>query len=435
MNNSDVTHKRVLAISLPIILSNITIPLLGFVDTAVIGQLGEVAPIGAVGIGAVMISAIYWIFGFLRMGTTGLTAQAVGKKDGKEVIALLSRALLIGLTSGLILFLMKDLIFLGAFKVSPASKQVEDLAFGYMRIRIYSAPAAIAIFGILGWLIAQERTRMVLFLQIWMNGLNILLDLLFVIGFNWGVEGVALATVIAELSSFVLGLYICRSAFVGATWRSVELVLDKAKFLTMASVNFDILIRSLFLQAAFILFMFLSSDINDNILAINQILLQFLSISSYALDGFAFSAEVFIGQAFGAKSLKGFRRVSLLATLWAFFAAALLSLCFYLGYEFIIALMTTSEELREISKKYAYWVIIAPVLATPAFVLDGIFIGATRTKDMRNCMIISLAIYLITVLVVYEPLGNHGLWAALMFMFLVRAITLFPRYQNIERSI
>ena len=435
MDSSNITHKRILAISIPIILSNVTIPLLGVVDTAVIGQLGKVAPIGAVGIGALIISAIYWIFGFLRMGTTGLTAQAVGKKDNQEIIALLSRTLLIGITAGLVLILINDFIFWGSFKVSPASEEVENLAYSYMKIRIYSAPAAISIFGILGWLIAQERTRMVLLLQLWMNGSNILLDFLFVIGFNWGVEGVALATVIAEVSSFFLGIFICRSAFIGNAWRSFHLVLNKAKISKMAVVNFDILIRSMFLQAAFILFMFLSSDINDEILAINQILLQFLSISAYALDGFAFSAEALIGQAFGAKSVKSLRKVSIFATFWAFLAAIVLTLCFYFGSDFLIVLMTSSEELRENAQVYVYWVIVAPILAAPAFILDGIFIGATRTKDMRNCMIISFGIYCLVVWLLYEPFGNQGLWAALMVMFIVRAVTLFFQYFSIERSI
>ena len=435
MDSSNITHKRILAISIPIILSNVTIPLLGVVDTAVIGQLGKVAPIGAVGIGALIISAIYWIFGFLRMGTTGLTAQAVGKKYNQEIVALLSRTLLIGITAGLVLILINDFIFWGSFKVSPASEEVENLAYSYMKIRIYSAPAAISIFGILGWLIAQERTRMVLLLQLWMNGSNILLDFLFVIGFNWGVEGVALATVFAEVSSFFLGIFICRSAFIGSAWRSFHLVLNKTKISKMAVVNFDILIRSMFLQAAFILFMFLSSDINDEILAINQILLQFLSISAYALDGFAFSSEALIGQAFGAKSVKSLRKVSIFATFWAFLAAIVLTLCFYFGSDFLIVLMTSSEELRENAQVYVYWVIVAPILAAPAFILDGIFIGATRTKDMRNCMIISFGIYCLVVWLLYEPFGNQGLWAALMVMFIVRAVTLFFQYFSIERSI
>ena len=164
MDSLSITHKRILTISVPIILSNITIPLLGLVDTAVIGQLGQIVPIGAVGIGSIIISAIYWIFGFLRMGTTGLTAQAVGKRDHGEIIALFSRALLVGIIGGFILILFKDFIFWSAFKISPASSEVENLAYKYMKIRIYSAPAAISIFGILGWLIAREKTRMVLFL-------------------------------------------------------------------------------------------------------------------------------------------------------------------------------------------------------------------------------------------------------------------------------
>jgi MATE family multidrug resistance protein len=276
---------------------------------------------------------------------------------------------------------------------------------------------------------------MVLLLQLWMNGSNILLDFLFVIGFNWGVEGVALATVFAEVSSFFLGIFICRSAFIGSAWRSFHLVLNKAKISKMAVVNFDILIRSMFLQAAFILFMFLSSDINDDILAINQILLQFLSISAYALDGFAFSAEALIGQAFGTKSVRSLRKVSIFATFWAFLAAIILTLCFYFGSDFLIVLMTSSEELRESSKIYVYWVIAAPILAAPAFILDGIFIGATRTKDMRNCMVISFGIYCLVVWLLYEPFGNQGLWAALMVMFIVRALTLFFRYFSIEQSI
>jgi len=432
VDSASITHKRILAISLPIILSNVSIPLLGLVDTAVIGQLGEVVPIGAVGIGALIISAIYWVFGFLRMGTTGLTAQAVGKKDSTEIVALFSRSLFIGLIAGLLLIIFKDFIFWGAFEISPASTGVENLAYKYMKIRIYSAPAAISIYGILGWLIAQERTRMVLFLQIWMNGINIILDILFVIGFDWGVEGVALATICAEISSFFLGLFICRSVFFSGAWRSLSLVLEKEKLTNMAIINLDILIRSLLLQAAFISFMFFSSDLGDVTLAVNQILLQFLSISAYALDGFAFSAESLVGQAFGAKSPKTLRKVALFSFFWGFLGAFLIALIYYFFGDYLILLMTTSEQLREISRSYIYWVIFVPILAAPAFILDGIFIGATRSKDMRNCMAISFLIYCLFVWLLFETYGNHGLWAALMVMFVARAITLMFRYFSIE---
>ena len=435
MDSLSITHKRILTISVPIILSNITIPLLGLVDTAVIGQLGQIVPIGAVGIGSIIISAIYWIFGFLRMGTTGLTAQAVGKRDHGEIIALFSRALLVGIIGGFILILFKDFIFWSAFKISPASSEVESLAYKYMKIRIYSAPAAISIFGILGWLIAREKTRMVLFLQLWMNGTNILLDILFVIGFGWGVEGVAIATVFAEISAFFIGLYICRSAFVGSLWRSYQLVMNKEKLVNMSKVNFDILVRSLLLQAAFLSFMFFSSNLDNKTLAANQILLQFLMMTSYALDGFAFSAEALVGQAVGAKSANSLRKISLMTLFWGFVAAFLMSLFYFFFGENLIAVMTKSLELQLFTQKYLFWMIIAPILAFPAFILDGIFIGATRTKDMRNGMAISFVIFCLSVWLLFDSYGNDGLWASMMVLFVVRALTLSIKYFNIEKEI
>ena len=435
MDSLSITHKRILTISVPIILSNITIPLLGLVDTAVIGQLGQIVPIGAVGIGSIIISAIYWIFGFLRMGTTGLTAQAVGKRDHGEIIALFSRALLVGIIGGFILILFKDFIFWSAFEISPASSEVESLAYKYMKIRIYSAPAAISIFGILGWLIAREKTRMVLFLQLWMNGTNILLDILFVIGFGWGVEGVAIATVFAEISAFFIGLYICRSAFVGSLWRSYQLVMNKEKLINMSKVNFDILVRSLLLQAAFLSFMFFSSNLDNTTLAANQILLQFLIMTSYTLDGFAYSAETLVGQAVGARSANSFRKISLLTLFWGFVAAFLMSLLYLLFGKNLIAVMTKSLELQLFTQKYLFWMIIAPILAFPAFILDGIFIGATRTKDMRNGMAISFVIFCFSVWLLFGSYGNHGLWASMMILFVVRAITLLIKYFNIEEEV
>ena len=208
-----LTHARVLRIAGPIVLSNATVPILGAVDTGVVGQLGLAAPIGAVGVGAIVLSSVYWIFGFLRMGTTGLTAQAAGEGDAPEVAALLSRALLIGAVGGALLILLQLPIFWGAFRISPASAEVEGLARRYMAIRIWSAPAAIALYGITGWLIAQERTWAVLVIQLWMNGLNVALDLLFVLGLGWGVGGVASATFLAEWTGLALGLWLCRAAF------------------------------------------------------------------------------------------------------------------------------------------------------------------------------------------------------------------------------
>jgi len=312
--SNPLTHRRVLKIAVPIVLANATIPLLGLVDTGVVGQIGRAAPIGAVGIGAVVLTAIYWVFGFLRMGTTGLTSQAAGAGDRGEVNALLMRVLLMAGGAGLALILLQTPLMWGAFQISPASTAVESLARDYMQIRIFSAPAAIAIFGLTGWLIALERTKAVLVLQVLMNGLNLLLDLWFVLGLNWGVSGVALASFIAEWSGLLLGLWLCRDGF--AEQMSRARIFDTARLKRMIGVNGDIMIRSILLQVAFMSFLFLGAGLGDVTLAANQVLLQFLHITAYALDGFAFGAETLVGQAVGANQRGELRRAAILSSLW-----------------------------------------------------------------------------------------------------------------------
>ncbi|MEO1796625.1 MAG: MATE family efflux transporter, partial [Pseudomonadota bacterium] len=252
----EVTHGRVLRIAVPVVLSNATVPLLGIVDTGVVGQMGEAAPIGAVGLGAVILSTLYWFFGFLRMGTTGLAGQAIGARDVGETDAILARALLIGAGAGLLLIALQAPLFWAALQIAPATEEVEGLAQSYLAIRIFSAPAAIALYGITGWLIAQERTRAVLVLQIWMNGINILLDLWFVLGLGWGVAGVAYATFIAEWSGLALGLWFCAAVFRRPHWRERARLADPARLAKLLSVSTDITIRSVLLMAAFVSFTF-----------------------------------------------------------------------------------------------------------------------------------------------------------------------------------
>lgn len=429
-----ITHRRVLAIAVPIVLSNATVPLLGAVDTAVIGQLGEAAPIGAVGIGAIIIATLYWAFGFLRMGTTGLVAQARGAGDAAETGALLTRALLIAAAAGLFFIIAQALVFRAAFWIAPASDAVEALARDYLGIRIWGAPAAIAIYALTGWLIAMERTRAVLMLQFVMNGINVVLDFAFVLGFGWGVEGVAAATLIAEWSALGLGLWLCRAAFAGQQWRDRARVLDPARLRRMAAVNGDILIRSVLLQASFTSFMFFGAGMGDVTLAANQILLQFLYVTSYALDGFAFAAEALVGQAMGARKRRMLRRGAILASQWAFAGSALLSLFFLLGGAFLVELMTTAEAVRAEAGRYLPWIVLGPVLGIVSFMLDGIFIGATRTRDMRNAMIISVAACALALAVLMPLFGNHGLWAGLMLLYVVRAVTLAMRYPALEAA-
>lgn len=433
-DKGEITHRRVLVIAGPIVLSNATVPILGIVDTGVVGQMGLAAPIGAVGIGAITITAIYWLFGFLRMGTTGLTSQASGRGDVPEVTALLMRALLIGGFAGAAIIAMQAPLFWLAFKVAPASGEVEGLAREYLAVRVWSAPAAIALYGITGWLIAQERTRAVLVIQIWMNGLNILLDLWFVLGLGWGVSGVAVATFIAEWSALVLGLWMCRSAFGVEGWNDMARIFDRARLLHMAAVNGDILIRSVLLQAIFVSFLYLGSDFGDVTLAANQILLQFLQITAYALDGFAFAAEALIGQAYGAGAIGRLRRSAILTSFWGLIVCAVLSTAFALFGGRIIDVMTTAPEVRGAARDYLVYMTLAPLVGLAAWMLDGVFIGATRTRDMRNMMVVSAAFYLAAVLLLVPAFGNHGLWLALLASFVVRGVTLGWKYKALERS-
>lgn len=427
-----LSHRRVLKIAIPIVLSNATVPILGAVDTGVVGQLGEAAPIGAVGIGAIILSALYWIFGFLRMGTTGLASQAHGAGDRAEVSALLMRALLIGAAAGLAIIAFQGLLFRFAFALSPASPEVEGLARSYMGIRVLSAPAAIALYGITGWLIAQERTRAVFLIQLWMNGLNIVLDLWFVLGLGWGVEGVATATLIAEASGGALGLWLCRDGLWGGAWRDWARVFDWGRLRHMASVNTDILLRSLLLQAMFVSFLFLGARFGDVTLAANQVLLQFLEITAYALDGFAFAAEALVGQALGARDRARLRRAALLASFWGLLIVIAMALGFALFGGRIIDIMTTAPDVRLEARRYLPWMVLSPLAGLAAWMLDGIFIGATRTRDMRNMMALSFAIYLAALWLLVPPFANHGLWAALLISFVARGITLGLRYPALE---
>lgn len=429
-----ITHRRVLGIALPIVISNATIPILGAVDTGVVGQLGDPVPIGAVGIGAIIISAVYWIFGFLRMGTVGLTSQALGAGDRAEADALLSRALLVAVIGGSALIVLQSAIFAGALWLSPASPGVETLARDYVAIRIWSAPAAIALYGITGWLIAAERTRAVLIIQVAMNSVNILLDLVFVLGFEWGVEGVAVATLIAEWVGLAIGLWFCRAAFLRGYWLEKARVLDRARVIRMAAVNRDILLRSLLLQAIFLSFLFFGASFGDVQLAANQVLLQFLHIVSYGLDGFAFAAETLVGNAMGRRSSARLRRSAVLTSGWGLIVSLFLSCVFILVGPALIDIMTTSPEVRLSAREFLPWMVVAPVLGLGAYMLDGIFIGATRTADMRNMMVVSALIYGLAVWAMVPWLGNHGLWCALVISLIVRGVSLGIRYPALERS-
>jgi multidrug resistance protein, MATE family len=428
---TDITHRRVLRIAGPIVLSNATVPLLGAVDTAVIGQLGDPASLGAVGIGAVILATLYWAFGFLRMSTSGLAAQAQGAGDMPERSAVLIRALLIGSIAGLALVVAQVALFAGAFWIAPASPEVEALAGQYLAIRIWGAPATIALYALTGWLVGLERTRGVLILQLWQNGLNIGLDLWFVLGLGWGVPGVALATLIAEWTGLLLALWLARDALGSVLRPALARLWDRAALRLMFTASRDIMGRTIILQLSFTSFIFLGARFGDVTLAANQVLMQFLEITAYALDGFAFAAEALIGQAIGARSTEQTRAAGRICLQWGIGGAVALALVFLLAGPAIIDVMTTSAEVRAEARAYLPWLIAAPLIGVAAWVYDGIFIGAMLTGDMLRAMLLSVAVYIVALAILVPLGGNHGLWAALMVLNGVRTYTLWRRYPKV----
>ena len=434
-DTASVSNRRILRIAVPIVLANLSVPLLGAVDTGVVGQMGAAAPIGAVGIGAIILASIYWIFGFLRMGTTGLVAQATGAGDLAESGAILTRGIMIGLAAGAVMVAGQVLIMAAAFRIAPASAEVEALARDYLAIRIWGAPATIALYAINGWLIATERTRGVLALQLWMNGLNIALDLWFVLGLGWGVQGVAIATLISELTALALGLWLCRAAFSGAQWRDWPRVFDRARLKRMWVVNSDIMLRTIALQGAMTAFLFTSAGFGDVQLAANQILWQFLMITAYALDGFAFAAEALVGKAVGARAIGMMRASSLRTSLWALGGGLLMAAGFGLFGPMIIDIMALDPEVRLTARVFLPYVVILCVLGVGAYMLDGIFIGATGTREMRNTVILAVTIYALILWLAVPLWGNQALWLALIVLNLLRGVFLGVLYPRLERRI
>ena len=431
----NIDSKRVLKIALPIMLTNITVPLLGFVDTVVIGQLGDAKLIAALGLGSILITTLYGLFGFLRMGTTGLAAQAKGSENYDEVFFILIRGLLTGLILGLLILIISNPIFYIFFLLSPAETNVEILALQYIEIRALSAPFAIATIPVIGWLIALEKTRSIFYIQIFINLLNVLLNLFFVFYLEIGISGVAYATVISEFFGFFLALLISYKSISNFPKLLIKKVFEKEKWKNLFNINTNIFLRSLLLELVFISFFFWASSFGTNILATNQILIQFLHIFAYALDGFAFAGEVLVGISYGKRSISYIRKSIILCTIWSSLTAFLLSLIFFTFGDTIINFMTNADEVLNISKDFKIWIIIVPLCSFPAYILDGIFFGTTHTAEIRKAMIFSTIFYFLTALILTSKFQNDGLWLALNLFLIMRALTLIYYYPNIERSV
>jgi len=413
-----------------------SVPLVGAVDTAVVGHLPDPAYIGAVALGAVIFSFLYWGFGFLRMGTTGFVAQAAGAGDGVELRACLGRALLLGAAIGAALVALHAPIGELALRLLDGSAQVEALAAGYYAVRIWSAPAALANYALLGFFIGVQRTRTALALQLALNGTNVALDFLFVAGFGWGVQGVAAASLIAEYAAAAAGLAAAARylAHIGGRWERRRLF-DQSRLRALVHVNANIFVRTLCLIFAFAWFTNTGARLGEVALAANAVLLQLQMLMSYGLDGFAHAAEALAGRAFGARERAALRGAMKASTLCALGVAALYSLAYALAGPLIIELLTGIEPVRAQALAHLPWLVASPLISVWSFQLDGVFIGTTRSVEMRNGMLLALAVYLLATHLLVAALGNHGLWLSLMLFMAARAATLALWYPRIERAL
>ncbi|MBK0399960.1 MATE family efflux transporter [Limibaculum sp. M0105] len=432
----EITYRRVAAIALPVVLSNATVPLQGAIDTAIIGNLGDAVFLAAVTLGAVIISLLFTSFNFLQMGVSGLTAQAFGADDRRRVMNTLMRALVIAAAIATVLIVLRGPISRVALMLFEGSAEAEALAGEYVRIRAWGAPAELAGYALIGWFTGQEMTRRLFEMQIVTSVSNIVLNLVLVLGLGMDVDGVALGTVIAVWLGLGYGLWRARErARVVAPegWRlDWGRVLEPGELRQVMALNRDIFVRTVCLTGSFAWMARLGSLQGDVVLAANGVLMQFLYVSAYALDGFAMAAETLVGQALGARSAQRLRRSVVVSSLASLALAAGFALAATLLSGPIIDLFTNVEAVRAAARDFALWATLLPVAGVLAYQADGIFIGAAEGPSMRNSMLISAGVYFPTSWLLTEAFGNHGLWAGMWLFMLVRAGTLALRYGRIE---
>lgn len=419
--SSDRTLWR---LALPMILSNISVPLLGIVDTAIIGHLDSPVYLGGVAVGATATSFVFMLLLFLRMSTTGLTAQAFGARDKPALARALIQPMLIALTAGVLFIALRTPVSELAAALMGGSEAVQQQAQTFIAIRWLSAPATLANLVILGWLLGVQYARAPMVLLITGNVVNILLDLLFVLQWHWGVAGAAAATAVADYVTLAVGLWMVARVL---ALRGISFSLLKASWRGDAArlfrLNRDIMLRSLLLQLCFASLTLLGARLGADVVAVNAVLLMFLTFTAYALDGFAYAVEACSGEATGAGDRSRLRLIWYAACRQAGIVALLFTVIYALCGPAIIALLTSIESLREAADRYLIWQVILPLAGVWCYLLDGMFIGATRGRDMRNSMLLAALGYALTLLTL-PWLGNHGLWLAITVFLALRGITL-----------
>ncbi len=424
----------------PLILANAAVPLLGLVDTAVIGNFGSIADLGAIALGALIFSFVYWGFGFLRMGTTGFVARASGAGDKAGVRAVLGRSLLLAAVLGVSLILLQWPIQRLAFVLLNAGSDVESLALDYFSIRIWGAPATLASFALMGFLIGLGESRALLRIQLLLNGLNICLDILFAGYFRMGAQGIALGTVIAEwVTVWYASAFVVRKQrhHIGANdqlWPWGRII-DRKAMLGMLSANLNIMVRTLLLVFSFAFFTDQSARFGNSVLAANHILLQIIAFTAFFLDGFAFVVESLAGKAMGAGDRFGFEQAVRRTSEFALLTAASLALAIYFFGDFLIALLTDITEVQMLAIELQWLAALYVLLSFVAFQLDGIFIGVSFTKEMRQAAMSSLAAFLMAWWLLIGEFGIVGLWWAMIIYVVARALALLYFYPRLLRAI
>ncbi len=412
-----------------------SVPLVGAVDTAVVGHLPDPVYIGAVALGAVIFNFLFWGFGFLRMGTTGFVAQAYGNGDATEIRSTLARGLLLAGGLGLAIVMLQIPIGAIAFWAFEGGRELESVAASYYDIRVWSAPAALANYVLLGWLIGIQNTRAALLLQLVLNLCNVMLDLVFVMGFGWGVPGVALASLLSEAIALVVGLWVVRTDLqrLGGTWNR-DHILYGPRVRALLHVNINIFVRTVCLIVAFFYFTAMGTRLGEITLAANAVLLHLHYFVSYGLDGFAHAASALAGGAYGAGNRCAFRAAVRTTTVWAVIIAAVYTLIYAILGQPIVNLITGIATVRVAAGDYLIWMLVSPIISVWSYQLDGIYVGVTRTVEMRNSMLLSLLLYVVLSWVLIPLWHNHGLWLSFMIFMAMRGITLGLWFPRIERS-
>jgi MATE family multidrug resistance protein len=428
-----VTNARVFSIAGPAMLANLTTPLLGLVATGAIGRLGEAHLLGGVALAAVVFDGIYWLFGFLRMGTLALTAQALGAGNVKEQRAVLSRALVLAGVIGVGLIALQAPLFWTTSELLGGTAAVRQAAETYFFVRIWSAPFTLGNLSLVGWLVGTARASVALALQITINTLNIALTLALVLWLGLGITGAALAAVLSEATGFAIGLAVAWRLLGRSFETSPAVVLARTQLIRMLAVNRDIMLRTACIIGAFAFFAAQGARAGDLALAANAVLQNFVMIGSFFLDGMAAAAEQLCGRSVGARDRAGFLRATRLALGWGLGFGIACSLVFLAGGSVLIDLMTTSPEVRRVAREFMPFAAFAPVLGALAYTLDGAYIGATWARDMRNLMLIALTLYLATWWAL-SPYGNAGLWVSILVFLAARGLLQAARYPALLRQ-